>query len=558
MINENLTELPKKWRIKISEWLIPHLKVFLLNNKSNYSGYKNTWGNPEIGYIFYSHGDTFYQTTTNYDDSVAQEISETQFKKWVLKEAVIIPLEYPVNKEYVKLTVIKHIKPNNGDSRISDGTGFPEKGLPIGYKTWAYSTQTGTVHPEGNRWFINIPFDYFRVDELISGKSAEIISSKQQSIESIQEECKRRFPIGCRFKNTAGDIYILSKDNYTYQVCNERNVWAGHNQGCLYQDGIYAEVISLPKVEENKSEDFKAGDWVIFNNEIGAKNNPDLVTLGKAYLLLKVDIEGWLVHKCDNGKEDGFKKHYYRLALPHEIPSNHIPLYVECVNSWHPDWITGKIYKVSPIQHCFPEKLSVIGYNNVVVNVFNWQLPNSDNSGFKPSTEEAYLKQQNQTFQSNILLIQSNGEVPKTEPLLNIISTSPTPPLLTEWQILVTEENQDEIKRIAQRAGIRNGYGFSCIGDYYKYKDGMFIKHATEAFNCDIIPFEDFKIKFTKSVGIDIPTGLDKSLQQKPTTQQSIKTQFKQKADINVIDTSVKKVKTITTKLKQKPKTIKF
>jgi len=71
-------------------------------------------------------------------------------------------------------------------------------------------------------------------------------SSVPTTMKEIQEECKRRFPIGCTYKSVSTSYsYVLEKDNYTYSI-NGNNIYAHSGCGCLYSDGKYAEIVSLP------------------------------------------------------------------------------------------------------------------------------------------------------------------------------------------------------------------------------------------------------------------------------------------------------------------------
>jgi hypothetical protein len=70
-----------------------------------------------------------------------------------------------------------------------------------------------------------------------------------------------------------------------------------------------------------------------------------------------------------------------------------IPEYVECVNSWHKEWTTGKVYKVEKHQNEFPEKLTVKSDKNIECDVVDWDIRKGNDSGFKISTEQEYLKQ---------------------------------------------------------------------------------------------------------------------------------------------------------------------
>ena len=113
---------------------------------------------------------------------------------------------------------------------------------------------------------------------------------KQLDIKQIQEECKRRFPIGCKYISADGikKQYILIQDETVYEI-NDSYIYASDNQGCLYYKGKYAELIEtlemiIPEYVEYvntlykgtivKVEDWCCGSYckVIFYN--GNKEQP--------------------------------------------------------------------------------------------------------------------------------------------------------------------------------------------------------------------------------------------------------------------------------------------
>jgi hypothetical protein len=49
---------------------------------------------------------------------------------------------------------------------------------------------------------------------------------KQLDIKQIQEECKKRFPIGCKFKNTEGEEFTLIQDHSVYKIVGNNVIWA--------------------------------------------------------------------------------------------------------------------------------------------------------------------------------------------------------------------------------------------------------------------------------------------------------------------------------------------
>lgn len=62
----------------------------------------------------------------------------------------------------------------------------------------------------------------------------------------IQKECKRRFPIGCKYigVNNSHEITLM-QDDYTYRIL-EQNIWAHSGEGCLFKNGKFAKLVSLP------------------------------------------------------------------------------------------------------------------------------------------------------------------------------------------------------------------------------------------------------------------------------------------------------------------------
>lgn len=83
------------------------------------------------------------------------------------------------------------------------------------------------------------------------------------TIEEAQEECKRRFPIGCKYKtipyaDSKSLIYTLKVDSYTYRISGNM-VYAHQGACCLYDNGVFAELVlpKVPKQPKPKKDDFK-------------------------------------------------------------------------------------------------------------------------------------------------------------------------------------------------------------------------------------------------------------------------------------------------------------
>ena len=116
----------------------------------------------------------------------------------------------------------------------------------------------------------------FNYEGWIFSSNNYVLKETPVDMKAIQEEAKKRFPIGCSFKNTGGDgPFTLKKDDVVYEI-RGTNIWAHNGCGCLYKDGKWAELISLP--EPVSINEFKEGDYIVtLNVESGewncARNN---------------------------------------------------------------------------------------------------------------------------------------------------------------------------------------------------------------------------------------------------------------------------------------------
>lgn len=70
------------------------------------------------------------------------------------------------------------------------------------------------------------------------------------TMEEAQEECKKRFPIGCKYKCVENNnLYTLIDDKHTYSMTRS-TIWAHGEAGLLYNaknGGTFAQLISLPE-----------------------------------------------------------------------------------------------------------------------------------------------------------------------------------------------------------------------------------------------------------------------------------------------------------------------
>jgi hypothetical protein len=171
------------------------------------------------------------------------------------------------------------------------------KGQIVKVEDWRCGSYCKVIFPDGNK---EQPFKHLVKPSTKSEYEAQN-QPKPVDMKEIQEECKKLFPIGCTFVNTEGDEFVLKNDNSVYKIVDDM-IYASYNQGCLYYEGKYAELVSLPK------EEFNVGDWVMHENNGLYKitellnNNQFKAESGYCYDTGTLNLD------------------YCRKALPHEIP----------------------------------------------------------------------------------------------------------------------------------------------------------------------------------------------------------------------------------------------
>lgn len=106
---------------------------------------------------------------------------------------------------------------------------------PIRYNVWENDKSTTWIVYE---------------DELqLMSSSETVIPQEGIDMFDIQRECKEKYPIGAIVKNTEGKEHCITEDEELYRIV-ENYIYSSFLQGCLYDDGEWAELISLPKSEE--------------------------------------------------------------------------------------------------------------------------------------------------------------------------------------------------------------------------------------------------------------------------------------------------------------------
>lgn len=117
-----------------------------------------------------------------------------------------------------------------------------------------YGTWTGVVLDT----YTEITLAQFK--QHVLKESPVVESPKEIDMKEIQEEAKKRFPIGCKFIPAySGNTYTLIEDSSTYKIY-EKNIFAHYMSGNLYYNGKWATLVSLP---ETKKEMFYEGDYIV-------------------------------------------------------------------------------------------------------------------------------------------------------------------------------------------------------------------------------------------------------------------------------------------------------
>ncbi len=104
-------------------------------------------------------------------------------------------------------------------------------------------------------------------------KWAEIVEQskqKEMTIEEIQAECKKRFPIGCKFRCASTDNKnTLEQTSSTYNILGIDAIDAGILKGFLYYEGKYAELIEAPEVISPEYVECIKGHGKHFHTKVG-------------------------------------------------------------------------------------------------------------------------------------------------------------------------------------------------------------------------------------------------------------------------------------------------
>ena len=161
------------------------------------------------------------------------------------------PDEGSIEIEYIPKNLMSYLENNNRKSVSGDSSYNKEKVVIAWNKSSFWFCSVESSKPKYSKDFI----------EKIIGKSIYsdrlLETKKELSMEEIQEECKKRFPIGCTFIPVgSSNSKILKKDSYTYSIVGKQ-IWAHSGAGYLYENGKWAKLVSLPKQNDLKEEAIK-------------------------------------------------------------------------------------------------------------------------------------------------------------------------------------------------------------------------------------------------------------------------------------------------------------
>lgn len=220
------------------------------------------------------------------------------------------------------------------------------------------------------------------------------LQKKELSMKEIQEECKKRFPIGCTYLTPGESTCVLKDNSYTYHI-NGQTISAHSGGGLLYADGKYATLVFLP--EENITE---IPEYVVCVNYFDSKYTGKIynTTIDKPE---KNSTNTWYEILIDRGRlKDGSFKISNKEA--YEKQKSHIPEYIECTETRGYYFIKGNIYKVIDSNNLSSAKLvSNIDFSGLKAGMsLICSMGINGKKYWKPSTKEKYDQQKPLTYES--------------------------------------------------------------------------------------------------------------------------------------------------------------
>ena len=313
-------------------------------------------------------------------DKIFDKVECTEFKKG--EYIVILDKFESLSKDFISNHIYKQRKDSTYlqpeyDSSDSITNGWV-KYTRNNTHNWRYATQEEINEYERR----GKPYD---VTEL---------QKKELSMKEIQEECKKRFPIGCTYISTDGIKYVLKDSSGTYSIFGD-SIWAHSGGALLYAEGKYAELVSLP--EENITEVPK---YVKCNHYFGNEY------IGKIYDTSidkpeKMSSNTWheILITCGRLEDESFE---ISNKEDYEKQKSHIPEYIECTETQESYFIKGNIYKVIASSNLASARLiSNIELSQISAGTSLFCSMEIDGKKYwKPSTKEKYDQQKTLTYES--------------------------------------------------------------------------------------------------------------------------------------------------------------
>ena len=207
------------------------------------------------GWVCIPYNPNQFHKTRNWRYATQEEIDEYERrgKPYDVTELnkQSFPDEGSIEIEYIPKNLMSYLENNNRKSVSGDSSYNKEKVVIAWNKSSFWFCSVESSKPKYSKDFI----------EKIIGQSIysnTILEAKKElSMKEIQEECKRRFPIGCTFIPVgSSNSKILKKDSYTYSIVGKQ-IWAHSGAGYLYENGKWAKLVSLPKQNDLKEEAIK-------------------------------------------------------------------------------------------------------------------------------------------------------------------------------------------------------------------------------------------------------------------------------------------------------------
>lgn len=218
--------------------------------KNNKTGTEPGWDEPngnvgKVAYIERISKDNSYRLKKTRDSGYFGWFDEDDLE--LVSEEFVFPEKWCIRgceelANYQRLTLKSEANCSLADTNLCYYNYTPN----LDIKSWSFLSCLPVDYTE-------ITFEQFK--QHVLKKSLIVETPKEIDRKAIQEEAKKRFPIGCKFMNTYGEgPFTLKEENDTYRIIVGTNtiiIWAHNNTNYLYENGKWAELVSLPKEKQS-------------------------------------------------------------------------------------------------------------------------------------------------------------------------------------------------------------------------------------------------------------------------------------------------------------------